>query len=93
MACLRSPGRVLQVVHSVSVYCEYEKKDMCHDSQGRAAMPTSMARAGLFIEQKNIFMPYPTANLGFAGHVCKSIDAQTTLMTLVPLAYRPLVMT
>ena len=38
-------------------------------------------------------MPYPTANLGFTGHLYKSIDTQTTLMKLFLLAYRPQVMT
>ena len=44
---------------------------------------------GTFVfEQNNILMPYPTANLGFTGHIYKSIDTTTTLMTL-PLALAP----
>ena len=40
----------------------------------------------VFFYQENIFMPYPTANLGFTGHIYKSIDTQTTLMILFLLA-------
>ena len=38
-------------------------------------------------------MPFPTANLGFTGHIYKSIDTQTTIIKLFLLAYRPQVMT
>ena len=40
-------------------------------------------------------MPYPAANLGFTGHIYKSIDSTTTLMKLFPPAYpsHPQVMT
>ena len=39
--------------------------------------------------------PTGTANLGFTGHIYKSIDSTTTLMKLFPLAYpsHPQVMT